>query len=43
VPTVDGQPAELREVPTNLILNAVDASARRHYPHGRAERAGRVE
>jgi GAF domain-containing protein/CheY-like chemotaxis protein len=28
VPTVDGQPSELREVLTNLILNAVDALPR---------------
>ena len=44
VPTVDGQPSELREVLTNLILNAVDA-----LPRGgdiriaTRERAGRVE
>ncbi|HEX2480431.1 MAG TPA: GAF domain-containing protein [Methylomirabilota bacterium] len=44
VPPVDGQPLELREVVTNLILNAVDA-----LPHGgqirivSREHAGRVE
>src|SRR4029453_5563923 len=44
VPSVDGQPSELREVLTNLILNAVDA-----LPRGgdiriaTRERAGRVE
>jgi CheY-like chemotaxis protein/two-component sensor histidine kinase len=44
VPPVDGQPLELREALTNLILNAVDA-----LPHGGGiriatrEREGRVE
>jgi signal transduction histidine kinase/CheY-like chemotaxis protein len=44
VPPVDGQPLELREALTNLILNAVDA-----LPHGgwiriaTREREGRVE